>query len=99
MSTTANTNAQRFVQATDDRTAVIDTGFSTTTTPCLMKVLCRALVEEDAEFVARATSAHDQLVAALKLQKRDHQRSHPHHAHLCATCIVTEAALAAAGAA
>jgi hypothetical protein len=103
MSTTAPANAPRFALAPDDRTAVIDTQ-SATGTPGLMKVLCRALVEEDAEFVARATSAHEQLVTALQAADNKLQTMLRYHSGQAAAAIEglrkqIATALAAAGAA
>jgi hypothetical protein len=54
---------------------------------------------EAVKALEAANALQAQLVAVLKLQAEDHQRFLPHHAHLCATCIATDAALAAAGAA
>lgn len=50
----------------------------------------------NAAFIVRACNSYEQLLAALKLQRGDHQRFSPHHAHLCQTCIATDAAFAAA---
>lgn len=60
-----STTAQRFALADDYPTTVIDTKFKTHS-PNSVKVLCRAIDEDDAAFVAKACSAHDQLVALIK---------------------------------
>jgi len=70
MSTTAPANAPRFALAPDDRTAVIDTKFSTTQ-PSAAKVLCRSLIEKDAAFVASACNAYDSSLAALRQDLTD----------------------------
>ena len=64
MSSTTPARTPRFQVALDDCTAVVDTSFSTSA-PRLAKVLCRAVDETDAAFVARACSSYEYLVAAL----------------------------------
>lgn len=54
---------------------------------------------EAVKALEAARALKSQLLDALKLQADDHQRFHPHHAHLCPTCTATAAALSAAGAA
>lgn len=65
MSSTTPASAQRFAIAPDDCTAVIDTKYVTATPTRAAKVLCRAVNEADAAFVARACNAYEHLVDAL----------------------------------
>jgi len=51
---------------------------------------------EAVKALEAAKALQAQLIAALKLQAEDHQRFLPHHAHLCPTCLATDAVLTAA---
>jgi len=73
MSTNAPANAPRFALVLDDRTAVIDTKFSTTP-PSAAKVLCRAITEDDAAFVLSACNAYDGSLAGLLQDLSDARR-------------------------
>lgn len=55
-----------------------------------------AIRPENADFIVRAVNAHEELVEALKLAQRDHERIEPHHADLCDLCRVIKDAIAKA---